>query len=357
LFQAQVNQLSSPITFPQVIDHMWKLLLIVLVLPTYGIRMAQQTTAASKCPSVSDNENVLFWGMILDGKDHPKGKHVYDWHGFGKAYEGLDFLMQTKPDEPLEFAHLMKARHICCDNAEKGGKGDSYDWAGKTANAYEGPVFRSYTCAECSHMVSLLNDVPIDLFKIKKGTNSNTKRSPEACKGYASVLLRPKSVEETKTRFKSIVAEYNADLEKLSNDEDKLVRLASFLKDYAFLHPWGNGNGRFRAMMLNHEIRRLGLGCGTFMYNNNKDLYYITKKMYVEKIKEGIEMYNQAMATGQSPWLDPVVVARHKKQYNPNITMPGLMNCRNAEYTKTSLYKDAGAHEELEDGVNEFELE
>jgi hypothetical protein len=335
---------------------MWKSLLVLLVLPTQGIRM-HQATGAPNCPSISDHENVLFWGMILDGKDHVKGKHVYDWHGFGKAYEGLDFLMNNKPDELLEFDHLMEARHICCDHAEGGSKGKAYSWAGTDANAYEGPVFRSYTCAECDHMKALLEDVPLDLFKISKGSNPNINRSPKACKDYSKVLLRPKSVGETKTRFKAIIAEYNADIVKLTKDEDKLNRLASFLKDYAFLHPWGNGNGRFRALMLNHEIRRLGLGCGSFMYNNNKDLYYITKKMYVEKIKEGIAAYNTAVATGKSPWTDEDVVTKHKERFNPNITMPGLMNCRNAEYTKTSLYKDAGTHEELEDGVDELDFE
>jgi hypothetical protein len=78
-----------------------------------GIRMAQPP---SKCPDISDNENVLFWGMILDGKDHSKGKHVYDWHGFDEAYKALDFLMKTKPDAPLEYSHLMKARQICCNS-------------------------------------------------------------------------------------------------------------------------------------------------------------------------------------------------------------------------------------------------
>jgi len=323
-----------------------------------GIRMAQPpastTYVRAMCPDIKDQENVLFWGMILDGKDHTKGKHQYDWHGFGEAYKGLDFLMHTKPDDELNYEHLMKARHVCCDNAEKGGKGAAYGWAGTKANAYEGPVFRSYTCAECDHMKALLADVPIDLFKIKKGNNPNLNRSPKSCKEYSSVLLRPKSVKETQTRFQALIAAYNTDMNKLTEKEDKMVRLASFLKDYAFLHPWGNGNGRFRALMLNREVRRLGLGCGTFMYNNNKDLYYITKKTYVEKIIEGLKMYNNAIATGESPWVNAAVVAEHKERFSPNITMPGLMNCRNAEYTKTSLYKDVSAHEELEDGSDEF---
>jgi hypothetical protein len=205
-------------------------------------------------------------------------------------------------------------------------------------------------------MKALLADVPIDLFKIKKGANANLKRSPKSCPDYKSVFLRPKSPKETQTRFKSMIADYNADVEKLTDKEAKLVRLASFLKDYAFLHPWGNGNGRFRTMMLNHELRRLKISCGSLMYNNNKDLYYITKKVYLVKIKEGIEMYDKAIATGESPWVNPAVIAQHKARFSPNITMPGLLNCRNAEYTKTSLYKDSNAHEESEDGADAIDL-
>jgi DNA-directed RNA polymerase subunit M/transcription elongation factor TFIIS len=334
---------------------MLKALLIVLVSSCQGIRMAQPP-ALAKCPDVAgDTNNVLFWGMILDGKDHAKGKDAYDWHGFDEAYKALSFLLKEKPEEPLEYKHLMKARHICCDHAE----GMNFGWAGMKANNYEGPVFRSYTCVECNHMKALIADVPKEFFQIEKGTNKNFARSPSSCTNYHSVVLRPKEVQETQQLFKQLIMAYNADVEKLTNKKDKLVRLAYFLKDFAFLHPWGNGNGRFRTMMLNHEVRRLGLGCGTLMYNNNKDLYYITKKTYIEKIEEGIAMYDKAMDTGKSPWLNEDVVARHKSRFSPNITMPGLMNCRNAEYTKTSYWiqKENAEDSEVADGVNMEELQ
>jgi len=334
---------------------MMKSLLIVLVAGCHGIRMAQPP-AFAKCPDVAgDTDNVLFWGMLLDGKDHVKGKDAYDWHGFDEAYKALKFLLTEKPEEPLEFEHLMKARHICCDHAA----GANFGWAGMKPVMYEGPVFRSYTCVECEHMKALIADVPAEFFKIGKGANKNLARSPSGCKDYASVFLRPKSVSETQTKFKELISAYNSDVEKLTNKKDKLVRLAYYLKDFAFLHPWGNGNGRFRTMQLNHEVRRLGLGCGTLMYNNNKDLYYITKKTYIEKIEEGIAMYDKAMATGKSPWLDADLVARHKARFSPNITMPGLMNCRNAEYTKTSYWiqKENSEEHEIAEGVNMEELE
>jgi len=293
--------------------------------------------------------------MLLDGKDHVKGKDAYDWHGFDQAYKALKFLLQEKPEEPLAYPHLMKARHICCDHAE----GRNFDWAGMTANNYEGPVFRSYTCLECDHLKALIADVPKEFFKIKNGNNVNLARSPKGCKEFSSVFLKPKTIENTQTQFKALLLAYNTDVEKLTNKKDKLVRLAYYLKDFAFLHPWGNGNGRFRTMQLIHEVRRLGLGCGTFMYNNNKDLYFLTKKTYIEKIQEGIAMYDKGVADGKSPWLNEDIVARHKARFSPNITMPGLMNCRNAEYTKTSYWiqKENAPEAEWPEGVHMGEFE
>merc|ERR1719161_2344645 len=189
-------------------------------------------------------------------------------------------------------------------------------------------------------MKALIDDVPRELFKISNGNNTHLEQNENACPDYSQVLLKPKSVKQTQKLFKEYLDAYNADMETLTTKTEQLDRLASFLKDYTFLHPWGNGNGRFRALMLNHEVRRLGLGCGVFMYNNNKDLYFLTKKLYREKIEEGIEMYNQALATGQSPWLDDAVVLMHKQRFDPDNVMPGLTKCRDTEYAKTSYWRE-----------------
>merc|ERR1719161_586146 len=309
-------------------------LLIVLEAGGHGLRlqMGQKEPAFANCPDIAnDQKNVLFWGMLLDGKDHTKGKHAYDWHGFQFAYQAMHLLLTTEPDEPLEYEHLLKARRI----VEKAS--GRFGWA-KTALDYEGPVFNSYTCLECKFMKALVDDVPQEFFRFSQGKNRNSGRSNASCPDYKGVFLRPKPVSETQQKLKELLSAYNSDIEKLTTKKEKLVRLASYLKDFTFLHPWGNGNGRFRTMQLIHEVRRLGLGCGVFMYNNNKDLYFMLKKTYAEKIEEGIEMYERGMQTGTSPWLDADVVAKHKARFNPDDIMPGLSNCRKYEYTKTSYY-------------------
>merc|ERR1719240_2037210 len=236
-------------------------------------------------------------------------------------------------------------------------KDPAFDWAGEQASHYEGPIFKSYTCLDCTHMKKMIDDVPKTLWDIKNGTNALLAKNENACPGYKHVLLKPKSVSQTQKLFKKYLDEYNADMEKLTEKTDQLDRLASFLKDYTFLHPWGNGNGRFRTLMLNHEVRRLGLGCGTFMYNNNKDLYFITKTLYRQKIEEGIEMYNKAMATGQSPWLDEAVVEKHKQRFDPDLVMPGLTKCRGTEFTKGSYWLEKILESEMQSEVLESDLE
>jgi len=312
-----------------------------------GLRVFPSASLVQKadatCPDISDHDNVLFWGMILDGKDHSQGKSAYNWHDFKNAYKSLAFMMKEKPDEPLSYDLLMKARKICC-NPEK--QSTAFDWAAERPSAYEGAMFRGYACLECDHLKTIIDETPKAYMHVKKGTtNSFAKTQPKSCDDIESVRLRPKSIEKTQKLFKELIHEYNQDIKTKVTDEEKLARLATYLKEFAFLHPWGNGNGRFRTMMMNREVRRLGLGCGAMMYNNNKDLYYLKKETYVEKLQEGIAMYHSAVKTGTSPWVDEAVVAAHKERFAPEKVMPGLMDCEAAQSVTTGARTKKGSVE------------
>jgi len=295
----------------------------------------------SKCPDITDTDSVFFWGMLLDGKDHAQGKGAYDWHDFKRAYKSMSYILTEKPDEEIKFDLLMKTRKICCAPEKLTGTNQaSFDWAGEIQGNYEGPVFHQYSCLECQHLKQIIAETPKAYMHVKKGKNSFAKEkhaTANVCPDIASVNLKTKSVEKTQDLFKQLIHEYNSDIKTKVTREDKLARLATYLKEFAFLHPWGNGNGRFRTMMMNREVRRLGLGCGAMMYNNNKDLYYLTKETYIAKLNEGLSMYEQAMETGTSPWVNEDVVAKHKETFNPEITMPGLLACRAANWAKGSV--------------------
>jgi len=288
--------------------------------------------------------------MLLDGKDHSQGKGAYDWHGFKTAYKSFSYVLKTEPAGDLNFDHLMKARDICCKTSktkenthDHHGKdtpqtNHDFDWAGEHPGKYEGPVFRRYGCLECEHMKQLIAETPPEFMTVKHGKNSFAKTSTVAvCDDIERVRLKPKSIGQTKKYLKELIAKYNTEVLQLATNDEKLVRLATFLKEFAFLHPWGNGNGRFRTMIMNREVRRLGLGCGAMMYNNNKDLYFLKLETYIAKIKEGLSMYDRAVTSGISPWVDEAVVAKHKVEFAPEITMPGLLDCKAANTRKGSV--------------------
>jgi hypothetical protein len=301
---------------------------------------AATPTEGRTCPSITNTKDVLFWGMLLDGKDHSQGKSAYNWHGFSPAYKSLSFILTKKGKDELDYDMLMKTRDICCKKEME--SNPTFNWAGMRQGHYEPPVFKNFGCMECEHLKQIIADVPEEYMKVTKGTNrfvktDNSTKFAKTCGDIESVLLRPKSVSKTQKLFKALIKDYNKDMKTKVTHEEKIERLAQYLMDFAFLHPWGNGNGRFRTLQLNHEVRRLGLGCGAMMYNNNKDLYFLTRATYIAKIKEGIAMYDQAISTGQSPWVDPDVVAKHKEQFSPELVMPGLLDCKEANSKKGSI--------------------
>eukprot|EP00931_Biecheleriopsis_adriatica_P003317 TRINITY_DN10480_c0_g3_i1.p1 TRINITY_DN10480_c0_g3~~TRINITY_DN10480_c0_g3_i1.p1 ORF type:complete len:230 (-),score=49.82 TRINITY_DN10480_c0_g3_i1:174-863(-) len=113
--------------------------------------------------------------------------------------------------------------------------------------------------------------------------------------------------------------EYSVKLAACSNKEDsqngRLQALAWLLRNLAFLHPLGDKNGRSRLCLLQYELRRLGIGRGTFMYNNNKDIYFEPVAVYVLKLREGISMYKRAATTKSNPWADVTQQKLHQEKY------------------------------------------
>merc|ERR1719345_266878 len=69
----------------------------------------------------------------------------------------------------------------------------------------------------------------------------------------------PVPVEE---HLVALIAQYNKKVTKRDTDQGKIRALSNFLRNWAWLHPWSGGNGRIRNLVLQREIRQLGLGCG-----------------------------------------------------------------------------------------------
>jgi len=106
--------------------------------------------------------------------------------------------------------------------------------------------------------------------------------------------------------------EYNKKQRLAFGQPEEQIRAIGFLMhNLGFAHPLRDHNGRVRLLLLQHELRRLGLGCGAMLYNNNRDMCFNTPTETKEKIKEGMLMYKEWQETGENPWTDPANRQKH----------------------------------------------
>merc|ERR1719440_1699057 len=104
--------------------------------------------------------------------------------------------------------------------------------------------------------------------------------------------------------MEALLANYSKAVDSNPPVDVALTHLAVLMQNLAYLHPLRDRNGRSRLMLLQHALRHQGIACGTMMYNNNKNIYFDTAQEIADKIKEGINMYNDALETGfaVNPW-------------------------------------------------------
>eukprot|EP00747_Dinoflagellata_sp_TGD_P114878 gnl/TRDRNA2_/TRDRNA2_172021_c1_seq5.p1 gnl/TRDRNA2_/TRDRNA2_172021_c1~~gnl/TRDRNA2_/TRDRNA2_172021_c1_seq5.p1 ORF type:complete len:301 (-),score=29.69 gnl/TRDRNA2_/TRDRNA2_172021_c1_seq5:49-951(-) len=122
------------------------------------------------------------------------------------------------------------------------------------------------------------------------------------------LLHHPANVDLFKATLSSMFSRYNAKIASVKPDDVPKV-IGGLMRRLSWLHPLFDQNGRSRLLLLQYELRRNNIACGTMMYNNNKNIYFDSLDMYVAKIQEGINMYNVAQENDfvDNPWLQPGV--------------------------------------------------
>merc|ERR1719162_963133 len=80
---------------------------------------------------------------------------------------------------------------------------------------------------------------------------------------------------------------------------------------------------------MQYLIRHRHLGCGTMMYNNNKNIYFSTASDYAKVLDEGIKIYNKAseLKFSTNPWNTSEVSRNHDAQFPEPVYMPELKRC------------------------------
>lgn len=280
---------------------MFKLVLLQLIVGGQGLRLLKD----DKCPKMPtdyktwDNKNAFYYGLIIDGKDAHKGPHVYDWDHmfFPNVFQGMQLVYADQNAGPLTMGVIDQLHQKCCCG---------FNWEAETSRHPAGRDIhpRCSNQMSCEERVALLAGMWPELYQ-----HNGNSTCPTDLK-----LLTNQEVPKKKL-VENLLNEYNSAIEKASSDDEKLTALARLARTWMWIHPMGSGNGRIHSLMLQREVRRLGLGCGLMLYNQNKDAFVDTEEMMVSKLKEGIEMFKKSAASGKNEWLNNENVALHVSQH------------------------------------------
>jgi len=247
----------------------------------------------------------LNWALVIDGKDAKNGRDVFKGIDFDKVLnDGLPFVLGSHGvEEQLTLEHAEDIHKHCCK------------WPYRRKHSR--PLCFLAACfkdMDCESQLRAISDVPDDLLEITwADKEADGKRCPEIVQSRAA-----REDTTARTILRRLIGEYNESLAKLgsfASEALKLKALATFLRNIAWGHVFDDGNGRFRTLLLQHEVRRLGLGLGAFMFNNNRDVFFNDADTYTSKIQEGLDMAHIAIQTNTNPWLDDQNVQKHLETF------------------------------------------
>merc|ERR1719189_2886660 len=122
---------------------------------------------------------------------------------------------------------------------------------------------------------------------------------------------------------------YNHGVAGAATTDDLLVNLARLLRDIAFIHPLSGRNCRSRNLILQYELRRLNIACGAMLYNFGKNIYFDPLETTILKIKEGIQVFQEASQEGfaENPWTRQATIDRHFDRFPLRDTDAALLDC------------------------------
>jgi len=133
---------------------------------------------------------------------------------------------------------------------------------------------------------------------------------------------------------------YNKEVRDFPGRDAELLAIARLAQNMAFLHPLSDANGRSRLLLIQYLLRHRHIGCGTMMYNNNKNLYFSTASEYAKILDEGIHIYDKASVNhfSTNPWNTTEVQDSHRARFPTPAYMPKLEEC----WQTNSIVKNEG---------------
>jgi len=311
LAQVQALNHHGITSFTLPITTMWcraVILAATLLGHSHALRL-MQTKNTDECSLPKDLE----WGMVIDGKDADKGPDAYtdpnknekDKDSFHDGpLKALRLVHETTSagSEELSMKIVKKIHGECCSQYAS--------WRGHSNHT--------------GHTLDCIQKIEDPTLRMMgtKGINKGyiqmigKKAKDGSYKDYTRG--NPAPVEK---HLEKLIGQYNEKVRGASTDDEKITALSNFLRNMAWLHSWHGGNGRIRNLLFQREIRRLGLGCGAMMYNNNRDIFYVDDEIYSKKIREGLDMYKQSESLKLNAW----TVQANKDAHRANFVLDPQM--------------------------------
>eukprot|EP00933_Yihiella_yeosuensis_P016532 TRINITY_DN1407_c4_g1_i1.p1 TRINITY_DN1407_c4_g1~~TRINITY_DN1407_c4_g1_i1.p1 ORF type:complete len:352 (+),score=70.74 TRINITY_DN1407_c4_g1_i1:60-1058(+) len=256
-------------------------------------------------PPTLSQENVsqelpqdLHWGVYIDGRDASKGQNAYGLN-FSQDMEAALKEVHSFPADLETYEVFLKIKTLLKSEYRHGM--DNPPLNEHRMNCMETHVPSSYQKA-------IFQNTMVDRMKAENE------------KGRAG--------DEVEELLADIFREYDKKIAESSTEDEKYLSVAILLRNLAWLHPFEDRNSRSRVLLLQSELRRLGLAGGAFLFNNGQNIYYDSEDTWIAKLKEGVEMYKLAMNDRQNPWLDSSKISQHLEKYKRDFD-ESLMTCLN----------------------------
>mmetsp|Transcript_73271 Transcript_73271/g.115573 ORF Transcript_73271/g.115573 Transcript_73271/m.115573 type:complete len:419 (+) Transcript_73271:46-1302(+) len=147
----------------------------------------------------------------------------------------------------------------------------------------------------------------------------------------------PPSASFRLSKLASYLDSYYREVDGLGNDahHERLRALTTFAWNYSWLHPFCDGNGRTRTLILQRELCRLGYHPAV-NFDNNFELFYQKPGMLQDELIEAMFMWEDAYAFECIPWTPPRV-ASHRSRFGASaVGLPMDCSAESAHRLMTS---------------------
>lgn len=286
-----------------------RIIILTLGLPAYAMMLQQDPSLAgyvdvTQCPR---NVTTNMYGVWIDGRDAQRGPDAYGGDAYNLPMQrALQSVYDFGSDGPDANLDIFKTIVDIVRPGEYRTKWRVF----KNPNGLEVRACHKFMPVEVlNKLMSTVTVVDKDFNQVYAVAGSTTPVDEHGGSGLTN--------EQFFDMLAYLFSTHSQEVSGKPGRHAELVSIAKLLQNIAFLHPLGDQNGRSRLLLLQYMIRQRHLGCGTMMFNNNKNIYMESAENYAELLEESMEIYSKAseVAFAENPWQTNATQISHRDRF------------------------------------------